>query len=256
MMSTSEGVVRLLLGRLSDAVLGTVVATLAAACTARPDCSRVLSLEQKQAIVVPRDAVHVPADGVQVQGTDVLLSDGWSLLFSTPLYSTTLQQADNTGLLKIIDAERLAQSTATRSADGARSLAGNGWRTNDHFLNRPEKPIRRLRALLLEQAKHVVQYGQPTKLDLDLYLSGWAVSLGAGGRQIDHVHPHASWSGVYYVRGGGASKHGGGCLRVTDPRPAAQMVTLGPNDQQVPCQARTAYMRLPSCCPPLLGARC
>ena len=41
---------------------------------------------------------------------------------------------------------------------------------------------------------------------------------------------------MYYVRVGrvGGARGGGkaGCLRVTDPRPAALMVTLGPNDGQ------------------------
>ena len=117
----------------------------------------------------------------------------------------------------------------------ARSLVGNGWRTDDHFLQRSAPAIRRLHAFLLAQARIAVAYGQPRPVDVELKLFGWAVSLAGGGRQTEHVHPHASWSGVYYVHVGDYSDVGGskaGCLRVVDPRPAAHMVTLGPNDAQ------------------------
>ena len=165
-----------------------------------------------------------------MRGTDVLFGK-WSLLFATPFYQVTLpeHEALNTALLNLLDTERRSLPSGTA---GWRSVVGNGWPTDDGFLQRSEAPIRKLHRLLLEHSRRVVQYGQNRKLDLELHLSGWAVSLGSGGRQTEHVHPHASWSGVYYVRGGGAGTNGGGCLRVTDPRPAAMMVTLGPNDAQ------------------------
>ena len=55
---------------------------------------------------------------------------------------------------------------------------------------------------------------------------------------VRRVERQASSAPSKVVRIGGASKHRGGCLRVTDPRPAAMMVTLGPNDQQF-MEART-----------------
>ena len=162
-----------------------------------------------------------------------MFAGSWSLLFSTPLYQTTHPDhaSLNSALLALIDRERRAQANVISSA---RSLRGNGWRTDDKFLERREAPIRRLHSFLLEQSQRVAQYGQPEGMRFHLELFGWAVSIGVGGQQIAHVHPHASWSGVYYVRTGATRARGGkgGCLRLTDPRPGAQMVTLGPSDTQ------------------------
>ena len=179
-----------------------------------------------------------------VRGTDVLMGT-WSLLFSTPFYQMTMPQHEqvNAQLLKLLEQERSAKAFAAHptkmSSSAARSLSGNGWRTDDSFLSRRDPAIRKLHKFLLNASHTVVQYGQPTPLNLELHLSGWAISLGRGGRQTEHVHPHASWSGVYYVNAGAAGTGSkGGCLRVVDPRPGAQMVTLGANDNQF-MEART-----------------
>ena len=235
-MEDTTRVIETLLRRLTDSALASVIAGLTAACNARPGCRSFLAMEQTTTIGLHGSV----SENAVVRGTDVFSGD-WSLLFSTPFYQTTLpgHETLNPSILALIDRERDLASRSASPASASRSLAGsNSWRTNDQFLLRKEAPIKKLYKFLLERSKAVVQYGQPSPLDLDLHLSGWAISLGRGGRQTEHVHPHASWSGVYYVRIGGASKHRGGCLRVTDPRPAAMMVTLGPNDQQF-MEART-----------------
>lgn len=232
-MTDGDSVVRLLSRRLSDSTLVAVAAGLAAVCGERPGCARL----QQAAIQPATPAVPtIPSfdnssSNIVVRGTDVHFG-GWSLLFSTPIYQVSLPDsaALNDELISLLEAERRRRPSP--SGGGAKSLAGNGWRTDDHFLRRPEPPVRRLVRSLTEHARHVAQYGQPRALDLHIELSGWAVVLGAGGRQLAHVHPMASWSGVYYVSAGLASKQSGGCLRLSDPRPGAQMVTLGPNDGQ------------------------
>lgn len=240
MTSSPEGVVRLLLSRLTDATLAAVISGLTAACGERPGCARLLAREQLSTISPPL------LDGdtrVEVRGTDVL-AGSWSLLFATPFYQAVLPDHESldASLLDLLEAERRSQRTISghgaasfaETKGVARSLVGNGWRTDDTFLQRRDAPIRRLHAFLFAQSQVVVQYGQPRPLDLKLRLDGWAVSMRAGGRQTEHVHPHASWSGVYYVQVPPRSSRGGkgGCLRVTDPRPGAMMVTLGRNDGQ------------------------
>jgi uncharacterized protein (TIGR02466 family) len=170
-----------------------------------------------------------------VRGTDAEVTDNWRLLFGTPLYSALLADHEslNTRLLRHLGEEAQAQVARRRGGgDAARSLVGNGWRTDDLFLQRGDPAIRDLHRQLLHHAEMVTQYGQSRKLPLRLHLSGWAVSIGPGGSMREHVHPLASWSGVYYLSAGRASGSGGGCLRLSDPRPGAAMVTLGPNDSQ------------------------
>ena len=124
-------------------------------------------------------------------------STGFRLLFGTPLFSTTLEHAEqlNDELAELIDHEQ-------RDAAGARrSMAGEAsFRTDDHFLKRPEAAVRSLHSALLVHAERALQYGQPRRLRLELELHGWAISHGHGGSQVPHVHPIAQWSGVYYVR--------------------------------------------------------
>ena len=233
----SSNIVALLLRRLSDAALGTVVAMLISACEARPVCRSVLRREQDEL----RSAISLPttefvANTSQVgskHGTDIEFNDGsWRLLFGTPLYMTPLENFEqlNVKLRKLLYAEVV-------TGRPARSLVGNGWRTDDGFLQRKDPAITRLYKLLLNHAEKAVNFGQARPMKFEMHLSGWAVSLGAGGSTREHVHPTAAWSGVYYVHAndpndGGGSAGRGGCLRLSDPRPGAMMVTMGANDRQ------------------------
>ena len=134
------------------------------------------------------------------------------------------------------EAEPSGAAAKMRSVDGFDSASA--WRTGDDFLQRREPPVAELTRRLTARAKKVVAYGQrDASLRFELVLNGWAIVLGAGagGR---HVHPLASWSGIYYVRvppsvGAAGGPNGkAGCLQLTDPRPAAMMITLGPSDAQ------------------------
>ena len=225
--------------RLSDAALATVVTALVKACHARPLCAKLLP---------QREQPPAPL------ATDVVLGGGgqWQLLFGTPFYSTTLQNHPNLNrdLIKILDKEADAQAQKSRGSFEQRSLVGTGWRTDDSFLQRKTPAVVRLNKMLLEHAGKVAQFGQPRKLNLELHLSGWAVSLDVGGWMREHVHPLASWSGVYYIAvgdedeedGSSSKDRTGGCLRLSDPRPGSQMVTLGPNDHQF-MESRTVCPR-------------
>ena len=226
-------VVSLLQSRLDDGGLAAVVTSLAADCNARPGCARVLQQQREEVRTLSGGGTSVQA--ASVSGTDVVVSGYWNLLFGTPTYFVTLGDYEslNAHLLRLLEEEYTASQLNNGIVNAARSLVGNGWRTPDDYLQRGDPAIRILHAHLLEHAHNAAQYAQPRRLSVKLSLSGWAVALGSGGSMREHVHPLATWSGVYYVavppRASGSS---GGCLRFSDPRPGAQMVTLGPGDEQ------------------------
>ena len=224
-----------LAARLSDEELAATIMELLAACNEREECA--LSMERDAVAAASMahapDAVDEGAAAAEVKGLDTWVpGTGFRLLFGTPFFSTTLDNAEemNDELAALIDQEQ-----ASAAASQQRSIAGgSSFRTDDHFFERPETAVRALHSQLLVHAERALQFGQPRRLELRLELHGWAISHGHGGSQVPHVHPIAQWSGVYYVRVPRrvASGSAGGCLRVTDPRPAAMMVTLGANDRQ------------------------
>ena len=229
-----SNIAALLLRRLSDAALGGLVSTLLAVCHKRPSCAAAFTqaqISERQQLMLPRE----DSASATVTGTDVEWDGGrWRLLFGTPMYSATLDGHEqlNTKLAKLLAADRGNRP--------ARSLVGNGWRTDDDLLQRKDPSIVLLHKLLMMHVKTVVNFGQVRPLKFRLQLSGWGVGLGAGGSMREHVHPMAAWSGVYYIADGkgnggaaGGSGDQGGCLRLSDPRPGAMMVTMGPNDSQV-----------------------
>jgi len=151
------------------------------------------------------------------------------LLFGTPLYSAMLEGHErlNDDLVALFEAER----AAVASSPIAKSLDGNGWRTDDMLLQRRNlAPIRRLTRGLKAHAESMARYGQRDDFKPRLHLRGWAVWLDGGGSMREHVHPGVSYSGVYYVSVPEGTR--GGCLRLSDPRPGAQMVVLGADDEQ------------------------
>ena len=187
----------------------------------------------EQGAVAAASSGH-PLDGVdderaaaaEVKGLDTWVpGTGFRLLFGTPFFSTTLDGAErmNDELAALIHREQ-----ASAVASQQRSMSGgSSFRTDDHFLTRPEPAVSRLRLggpypspspspdpnpssnpnqvrelhrQLMVHAEQALQFGQPRRLELRMELHGWAISHGQGGSQVPHVHPIAQWSGVYYVR--------------------------------------------------------
>lgn len=225
-----ERVVARLDARLSDHELFAVQQRLHRLCRARPSCAGQISDIEEGSMD------HVPERLAVVEGMDVGpshmpgTSAGWvRLLFGTPLYSAQLDGYENLNakLVDLLAAERA--SSASQSV--AKSLVGSGWRTDDHFLHRKDRaPIRQLTKALLSHAEAMTRYGQRDSFRPRLHLSGWAVWLDGGGSMREHVHPMSSYSGVYYAAVPDGMR--GGCLRISDPRPGAQMVVLGAGDEQ------------------------
>ena len=234
-----------LVKQLDDEELGALVGLLTDACSQRGEsCAPTMTTEGSCAAALPPPPP--PQKGcAEVTGTDVRVpgSSGLRLLFGTPLFSTPLSGVDDlndalaTLILGMREAEPSGAAAKMRSVDGFDSASA--WRTGDDFLQRREPPVAELTRRLTARAKKVVAYGQrDASLRFELVLNGWAIVLGAGAGQVAHVHPLASWSGIYYVRvppsvGAAGGPNGkAGCLQLTDPRPAAMMITLGPSDAQ------------------------
>jgi len=226
----TERVAAKLIARLDDFQLLDVQSRLAAACRARPGCSQHIVLAERDRT----GASPVPVvNGMDVDGAGHFSGphpSAWlRLLFGTPLYSASLDghEALNEELTSLFTAERAAAASSTI----AKSLVGNGWRTDDQLLQRRDlSAFRRLHRGLLTHAESMVRYSQMDSFEPRLQLRGWAVWLDSGGSMREHVHPSSSYSGVYYVSVPQGMR--GGCLRLQDPRPGAQMVVLGAEDRQ------------------------
>lgn len=239
-----------LLRKLSDAALASVVAALVTACHGRTACAVQLQRTQQELSEARANfnateellsaaplALATDVRPGEVRGMDVEVATSspgkkWSLAFGTPIYQAQFNaDALNAALMRLLDAE-----PAHRRLPSGRSLEGSGWRTNDEFLKRTEPVVAQLQGLLHDAASSVVQYGQFAALNVHVSVRGWAVVLHGGGSMREHVHPRAAWTGIYYVATDGVradhSGSGSGCLTLTDPRPAASMVSMGPNDAQ------------------------
>jgi len=134
-----------LAARLSDEELAATIMELFARCDRREECA--LSMEQGAVAAASND--H-PLDGVdeeraaaaEVKGLDTWLpGTGFRLLFGTPFFSTTLDGAErmNEELAALIDRE---QASAVASQQQRSMSGGSSFRTDDHFLTRPEPSVR------------------------------------------------------------------------------------------------------------------
>ena len=133
-----------LVARLSDEELAATIIELLAACDGREECA----LSMEQGAVAAASNGH-PLDGVdderaaaaEVKGLDTWLpGTGFRLLFGTPFFSTTLDGVErmNDELAALVHREQ-----ASAVASQQRSMSGgSSFRTDDHFLTRPEPAVR------------------------------------------------------------------------------------------------------------------
>ena len=138
--------------------------------------------------------------------------------FPTPVYHTDLAQADD------LNARLVADIRAWRARDPGGTFRSNvpqlgGWHSATDMHLRPEftELIREIFELV-----HGVFADQGYD---DAYEpvcdSMWANVNPSGAFNRHHTHPHALWSGVYYVR----TPDDCGLLCLTDPRPQAHVIT-------------------------------
>lgn len=149
----------------------------------------------------------------------VPLAECMTMLYATPVvvHAWPDSAALNTDLRALIEAEAAAAPVAvTRSNVG-------GWHSDTRFLERDAACVRRLldrvRVMSVELTRALMAPGHYA-----FRVEGWANLLRAGQYNSLHVHPNATWSGVYYVTGNPAGGEPGafaGRIELVDPRPAA-----------------------------------
>lgn len=115
--------------------------------------------------------------------------------FATPIFSYSLPNADrlNFNLLELILAREGAMPSRSKSNQG-------GWQSSDDVFCWDHAAIRALSgylkcALDLASARVAV----PPNLRTEYQLSGWAAVNRRGHYNTPHLHPMATWSGIYYV---------------------------------------------------------
>jgi uncharacterized protein (TIGR02466 family) len=146
-------------------------------------------------------------------------------VFSTPIFSHVLRDMErlNAQLRDLIlEMER-------RGPGIARSNQG-GWQSSPDFFRLDSQPIAALERWICH-AINIATLRVTARPDLKLRveLHGWAAVNRNGHYNTTHVHPLATWSGVYYVDPGDAqSENPGGLLEFVHPV-AASVMTFFPN---------------------------
>lgn len=138
--------------------------------------------------------------------------------FPTPVYNTDLAQADD------LNARLGADIRAWRARDPGGTFRSNvpqlgGWHSATDMHLRPE--FTELTREIFELVHGVFAdqgYDDAYEPVCD---SMWANVNPRGAFNRHHTHPHALWSGVYYVR----APDDCGLLCLTDPRPQAHVIT-------------------------------
>jgi uncharacterized protein (TIGR02466 family) len=152
--------------------------------------------------------------------SDMARSGGTEHLFTTPIFWYTCRNVEplNAELRELILAQERASPSAVKSNAG-------GWQSPTDVFRWSAPAIstlRRLAGAAVEVATSRLPL--PTSFRAEFHLSGWAAVNRAGHYNTVHVHPMATWSGVYYVDPGDEPPEaGGGLLEFTHPITAAAM---------------------------------
>jgi uncharacterized protein (TIGR02466 family) len=115
-------------------------------------------------------------------------------LFATPVFWYVLKEVDalNAELRDLILAQERAAPSMLKSNQG-------GWQSPSDFF-RWEGPAV---ATLARYARRAVEVATsrvvPQNVKMEIHLSSWAAVNRTGHYNTTHVHPMATWSGVYYV---------------------------------------------------------
>ena len=151
---------------------------------------------------------------------DLARSGGTEHLFATPIFWHVFKNVDalNAELREQILAQEQAAPTMVKSNQG-------GWQSPTDVFRWPGTAVatlRRLAASAVEVATSRLPL--PPAFRGEFHLSGWAAVNRAGHYNTVHVHPMATWSGVYYVDPGDEpAESGGGLLEFSHPVAASVM---------------------------------
>jgi uncharacterized protein (TIGR02466 family) len=145
-------------------------------------------------------------------------------VFSTPIFCKVRSDAGtlNDELRRFILELERTRPGVTRSNQG-------GWQSAPDFFNLDHPAITTLERYV-EDAVRIASALVTTRPDLRYHLElyGWAAINRKGNYNTTHVHPMATWSGVYYVDPGDEKQHCGGLIEFVHPVMASVM-TFFPN---------------------------
>jgi uncharacterized protein (TIGR02466 family) len=151
-----------------------------------------------------------------------LISSGGRVenIFPTPIFWYILKDCEilNGQLRDVILAKEAHTSSAAKSNIG-------GWQSPPDFFTWKESAAAYLEQLIhcaLEVATTRVMARKLIRAEFDLY--GWAAVNRQGHYNVAHLHPMATWSGVYYVDPGDEPSDAlGACLEFAHPISASTM---------------------------------
>lgn len=140
-------------------------------------------------------------------------------MFPTPVFWCVLKDVDalNAELRDLILEQERASTSLVKSNQG-------GWQSPTDFFHWEGAAV----ATLTRYARRAVEVATsgiiPQNLKIEFHLSSWAAVNRKGHYNTTHVHPMATWSGVYYVDPGDEDPDSpGGLLEFEHPIMASVM---------------------------------
>jgi uncharacterized protein (TIGR02466 family) len=140
-------------------------------------------------------------------------------LFPTPVFWHVLKDVDalNAELRDIILEQERAAPSMVKSNQG-------GWQSPTDFFRWQQPAVATLRNYACRAVEVATARIVPQNLRIEFHLSSWAAVNRKGHYNTAHVHPMATWSGVYYVDPGDeAADTQGGVLEFSHPNLASVM---------------------------------
>jgi uncharacterized protein (TIGR02466 family) len=156
------------------------------------------------------DVVPDPIDDIAAHG-------GIEYLFPTPIFWHVFKQVDalNASLRELILAQEGATPSTVKSNQG-------GWQSSTDFFHWSGEAVASLRRLAVAAVEGATsRLPLPPGTRAEFHLSSWAAVNRKGHYNTVHVHPMATWSGIYYVDPG--DEGAGGLLELSHPVGAATM---------------------------------
>ena len=143
-------------------------------------------------------------------------------IFSTPVFSVVLKDVD-----ALNDAIRDLVLERERTTPSMEKSNQGGWQSTPDFFDWGGSAVATLEQRLRSAVKIATTrlLGAPIRIDCHVY--GWAAVNRNGHYNTTHVHPLATWSGVYYVDAGDeALDTPGAALEFAHPIVASTMTFL------------------------------
>ena len=160
---------------------------------------------------------------------------GW---FATPLGSVVIPDHErlNAELAKLF-CER--ENERYRHHIRIPTQVGAVFESRFDLFDWPDEPVSRLASSIHEALSGLVAsvngYADTEMEEFEFFYDSWFHITRAGGYQSSHIHPNASWSGIYCVHAGDAIENDptSGQVKFYDPRGGAAHMHFDPGNRQL-----------------------